>query len=159
MKTASPTEGTVTWPKARTHADGLKVDHYCTGKSLTDQSQADAANINIIVATYGGVHNIPPGARVPTWGDFSNIPTDRATIAMQMKRAQEGFMALPPTIRALANNDLETFLEMLEDDGARVAMEQLGLSKFVHPAQLVTGETPTPPSAPPADGGGVTQTN
>lgn len=154
-----PKEGMVTWPAARTHADGLKVDHYCTGKSMTDQSQADAANINIIVATYGGVHNIPPGSRVPTWGDFTNVPTDRAVIAQQMKNAQDGFMALPPSIRALANNDLETFLEMLEDDGARAAMEQLGLSKFIHSDQVRQGETPAPQSDNQPDPAGVTQTN
>lgn len=126
-----PPEGPVTWPAARTHADGMKVDHYCHGPSLTDQSQADAANINVIIATYGGVHNLPPGARVPTWGDFTNVPTDRAVIAEQLKNANDGFMALPPTIRALAGNDLAVFLDMLEDDGARGELEKLGLSKFL----------------------------
>ena len=164
MKTATPKESAaiwtpVKWPEARNCADGMKVDFETTGPSLTDQSQADSADINVIIATYGGVHNIPPGARVPMWGDFTNVPTDRAQIAAQMKNAEEGFMALPPAIRALAGNDLETFLDMLEDDGARAAMEQLGLSKFVQNDPVNTGETPAPPVTPEPVGPGVTKTN
>jgi hypothetical protein len=98
--------------KARTYTD-LEKD-----PTLTDQSQANDTNINVIVKRYGVHAQAPGGSTPPIYGDFTGLPTDlrgmietARTINEQRERLPKALQDMPiEELLSLTNEQLTTIL-------------------------------------------------
>jgi len=129
-------------------------------RSRTKQANRSETDINLMVARYkktGTFANI--NMREPRYGDFSEaISLEEAF--HQVENANREFMKLPAAVRALAQNDPITLLEMLADEGATAALVKAGLP--INETKTDTppaGQNPAPASVGGPAGGGVSQTN
>lgn len=121
-------------------------------RSRTKQANKHETDINLMVARYkktGNFGNINP--REPKYGDFSEATTLEEAFH-RVEQANRDFMALPAQVRALANNDPITLLEMLADEGATKALIDAGLPVTTPP---VEGENPATADVGAPSGGGV----
>jgi len=106
------------------------------GRSRTVQSQAEEADINVIVKRFGLTGQIPSGIRTPTYGDFLNV-YDFQSAMNAIRQAQESFDAMPAEVRSRFHNDPNEFVNFcseLDEDGKYKnleEMEKLGLTKPV----------------------------
>jgi len=129
-----------------------RVQTDVSGPSRTKQANRHETNINLMVGRYkktGVFSNLNP--RTPKYGDFSEAVTLEE--AFQLTRAAEkSFMELPAAVRALAQNNPVTFLEMLADEGAVEALKAAGLPIKDTPP---VGENPAPQDTGAPAGGGV----
>lgn len=114
---------------------------YCDEPSLTKQSEQQSTDVNIIVATFtktGQLPAIPDGLYldVTSMGDYR-------TALDQVRAANEFFMNLPASTRALFDNDAAAFLDACADPTREEELKKLGFQR----------ELTTPPAAPatPAD--------
>lgn len=95
------------------HELSRPVNHDFSEPQLTDQSYANACDINVIMAQYAKTGMLPQQTIVqPTYQDNTSIPSlmDSFNIVNQ---AYDQFMELPPTIRRLMDNNpanLENFI-------------------------------------------------
>ena len=97
------------------------------GEQLTKQADKDAADINIIVRTYGTTGqfaNVNP--ITPRYQDNSEV-IDLIEARNLVNKAEREFMTLPAEVRALANNDPAQFLAMMTDEDAVQALVKRGL--------------------------------
>lgn len=105
---------------------GPRVD--CSKETpITQQSEKDDADINVIVerAKRGA---IPPVIdRVARYGDFSEVPTDLREALNQFNFAKNLFMSLDPKIRFRFQNDPVQMLDFLADSRNRQEAIELGL--------------------------------
>lgn len=126
-------------------------------RSRTKQANRAETDINMMVARYKKTGsfgaNINP--RQPTYGDVSHAVTLEEAFQV-VADAQKSFMTLPAQVRALAENDPVTLLEMLADEGATAALVEAGLPIIAPPSE---GENTTPQEAVAPSGGGVSGTN
>lgn len=121
--------------------------------SLTVQSQAEDADINVLMARYGLTGRMPENPKVPMYGDFSEITDYRSALAA-IERAQAGFQELPANVRARFENNPQLLLEFCSNDGNRAEAEKLGLLKALQPTPVSPGVPGGPLNDPsPAKGG------
>lgn len=106
------------------------------GPSLTQQSQAEDADINTIVRRFGLTGTVPLNHRLPQEGDFTGI-TDYNTAMQAIARANTNFNVYPPNIRARFDNDPAKFVAFCEDKNNLPELRKLGLAPE---------ETPPPPT-------------
>lgn len=121
-------------------------------RSRTKQANKAETDINLMVARYkktGMFTNINP--KEPKYGDFSEAVSLEDAFN-RVQQATKEFMALPAQVRAMAQNDPVTLLEMLADEGAVQALKAAGLPIKDTPPE---GENPTPIDAGVPSGGGV----
>jgi len=108
-------------------------------RSRTKAANKNECDINLMVARYkktGVFQNLNP--REPKYGDFSQaISLEEAY--HQVEAANRSFMELPAAVRAMAQNNPITLLEMLADEGATEALIKVGLPVKTPPTG---GETP-----------------
>ena len=109
------------------------------GISLTIQSQAEDADINVMVRRFGITGQITTSVRVPEYGDFMGISDYRSALH-QVMEAQDNFERLQPELRARFNNDPQEFLEFATNSENIGAMRELGLAK---PLETVSGKNTT----------------
>lgn len=99
-------------------------------RSVTNQSDRDAADINSIMARYEKTGMIPDaltGAlRTPMYGDFTLLP-DFHTAQVNIARTKEAFAALPAGVRARFENDPAKLIDFLADSKNDVEAVKLGL--------------------------------
>ena len=119
----------------------------CEDESLTDQSQRDDADINVIVARFGITGELPPDLRMPQSGDFSDAPDFHAAMNM-VRSAQEEFMKVPAKLRERFSNNPQCLMDFLADDSNRD--EAMRLSLVQSPPSLTSN--PSPSSSNPKDG-------
>jgi len=122
----------------------------------TKQANRNETDINLMVARYkktGQFQNLNP--REPKYGDFSEAVSLEEAFH-QVQEANRSFMQLPAAVRALAQNNPVTLLEMLADEGATAALVAVGLPIVTPPSE---GGGGVPQDAPAPSGGGVTGTN
>lgn len=86
----------------------------CEDPSLAVQSQAEEADINVIVKRFGVTGMLPESVRIPQYGDFTG-PSDFQSSMEYVAAAQSAFMELPAALRAEFNNDPGEFLAYAED--------------------------------------------
>jgi phage internal scaffolding protein len=91
----------------------------------------------------------------PQYGDFTGL-TDLTEAMEKVRRAEEGFLALPAALRARFNNDpteLIGFIENLSEEQVSEAQD-LGLIEVVKKQTEPKVEAPAPPQEPqaPAEG-------
>ena len=98
------------------------------GESMTVQSMAEDADINVLMYRYGITGKMPENPRVPVYGDFTGI-TDYASAMMAVTNAARDFMELPAKVRAKFDNDPQKLLEFVSDDANIEAARELGLLK------------------------------
>lgn len=100
------------------------------GVSLTVQSQAEDADINVLMHRYGITGRMPENVRIPSYGDFTEV-TDFRSALEAVRRAEEGFMELPARVRAEFQNDPQLLLQFAADPANLPRMRELGLAKEV----------------------------
>lgn len=111
-----------------------------TGReSAVQQQYADEVDINTIVRRFGISRQMPSGAAGGVYGDFTGV-VDFESAVRAVRRAQDGFMALPPDVRARFSNDPGEYLDHVDS----LADDELGPE--------VGGPVPAPPVAPVAPG-------
>lgn len=108
-------------------AVSIETGSSCPGVSMTDQSQAADADINVIVRRFGLTGVMPPLHRVPEYGDFAGI-SDYRTALEAVQAAAEHFNAMPAEVRAEFFNDPQVFLEFCHDSKNLPRMRELGLA-------------------------------
>lgn len=126
------------------------------GEAMTDQSQKDASDMNLIVAKAVAGGFVDDIFRKPFWPDIdvTGVP-DYHTAQNLIAEAQEAFMKLDPKIRAQFNNDPGALLDFINDDRNYQKAVDIGL--IPPKAAQASGSAPTPPGTPPpaASGGPV----
>jgi len=114
------------------------------GPSRTNQADAESADINNIVKTFGLTGKLPQGVRLPTYEDYSEAVEDYQTAANALREADAAFLTLPANIRQTFHNDPQAFLEFATKEENLDALRAMGLAP---PASQ-----PETPSIPPARG-------
>lgn len=116
--------------------------------SLTIQSMAEDADINVLMKRFGVTGQLPQGVRIPEYGDFTGI-SDYRTALHQIRDAQDNFLKLPPDLRAKYSNDPHIFLEAVASGEALPALQALGVAiPSSPPAPTAPAPSPSPPVKP-----------
>lgn len=120
------------------------------GPSLTQQNQAEEADINTIVKRFGLTGQLPTNVRTPTYGDFTHV-TDYQSALNAVRAAEDAFMKMPAAIRTRFDNDPEKFVEYCSDEQNLDQLREWGLAvpKAKEAANGPTGDVP-PSGAPGA---------
>lgn len=135
----------------------------CKDKTLTQQHLAEEADINTIVKRFNLTGQLPTNVRMPTSGDFTNVPSfDEAMHALV--QAREAFQAMPANVRARFHNNPAELVAFCDDPENLQEARKLGLvpKEELPPkvAQNAPEQAPAAPPAqketPPAEKGGVT---
>ncbi len=99
-----------------------------TMESLTVQSMAEDADINVIMHRYGITGKMPENPRVPQYGDFTGIKNYQEAMNAVLT-AQENFMELPANVRSRFDNDPQKLMDFVTNDNNRAEAKALGLLK------------------------------
>lgn len=102
---------------------GLK----CEDESLTLQSQAQEADINVIVKRFNVTGVLPSGIRMPTYGDFTGVADYREALDA-VNAAERSFMELPAAVRKRFDNDPAAFVDFCSDPANLEEARKLGLA-------------------------------
>lgn len=84
------------------------------GVSIVQQHLKDEVDINTIVRRFGITREMPSGIDGGVYGDFSGIADYEDAVAA-IKRANDGFMALPPEVRERFENDPGKLIEFVHE--------------------------------------------
>lgn len=126
----------------------------CADPSLAVQSQAEEADINVIVKRFGISGQLPQSVRLPEYGDFEG-PSDYHAAMNYVTEAQGAFLSLPAAIRAEFNNDPGEFLAYVEQPENREAVfNTFGVSIDGFEPSVPSPSLPSS-SSPPATEKGV----
>jgi phage internal scaffolding protein len=118
------------------------------GPSQTIQSQADDANINILMERFGITGKMPENVHIPMYGDFTQI-TDYKGALEAVRFAHDKFMEIPAQIRNKFDNDPQKYLEYTANPANLAEMRTLGIAKPLPPQ----------PQVPPNDTTGTGPSN
>lgn len=105
-------------------ATGLK----CVDKSLTLQSQAQDADINVIMKRFGVSGVLPQVAVPPSYGDFDSDVMDYGSALRLIQSADKSFAQLSAQVRAKFDNDPAAFLDFCENPANLEEMRFMGLA-------------------------------
>lgn len=94
--------------------------------SRTVQSEAEDADINVIVRRFGITGELPVSRRVPLPDVFVDSLDYRQALD-EVIAAQKAFDAQPAAVRARFANDVGAFVEFFNNDSNRAEAERLGL--------------------------------
>jgi len=86
----------------------------CSEKSKTRQSDADSADINVILERMKIGYEVPKDVRVPRYGDFEDA-MDFESSMNAIRAAELSFMAMSGKVRAEFGNDPQRFLDFCEE--------------------------------------------
>lgn len=121
----------------------------CEDCSLTIQSMAAEADINLIVKRAGVTGEFPTSGRVPLEGDFDGV-YDFHSAQNAIREAQESFNRLPAAFRARFDNDPQHFMEFAIDPANRPELVTLGLIAPGEGAAVAPSAAPVSEQAKPA---------
>lgn len=134
------------------------IPAHLQGESLTVQSMAEDANINVLMDRYGITGKMPENPRIPVFGDFTEVG-DYQSALQAVISASDGFMELTANVRARFENNPQKLLEFMSNDANREEAVRLGLVR-APPAALAPpaaaagappgGGAPAAPAAPGA---------
>lgn len=108
-------------------SDEATIPASAYGESMTVQSQAEDADINVMLKRFGVLGQMPQSIRVPEYGDFTGVTDFRGALEAVMN-AQDEFMKLPPVLRARFENDPQQFLEYAQNPANLDEMVKMGLA-------------------------------
>lgn len=100
----------------------------CMTPSKTDQSQKDECDVNVIITNYvnsGILRHTNPNP--PTFGDFSQMPSDYGEALALIQRSEEEFMQLPSEVRDKFDNKPGNLISFLQDEKNVDEAVKLGL--------------------------------
>lgn len=126
-------------PDAVSSETGLK----CLDNSLTQQSQMQEADINVIVERFGVTGHIPILNREALDPDAFHDVLTFQDAQNAVRAAEEAFMQIPPHIRAKFMNNPGVFVEFASDPKNLDALREMGLAKaaeVVQDASVTTKE-------------------
>lgn len=101
---------------------GLK----CMDKSLTQQSEADATDINWMVNKYVVTGEMPQLQAPPIQGDFTEVMSYQDALNLMID-ANKSFMQLPAKVRNRFENDPGKFIDFASNEANRDEMRQMGM--------------------------------
>lgn len=116
-----------------------EVAYHETMPSLTVQSQAEDADINVLMERYGVTGKMPENPRVPVYGDFTGVK-DYQSALESVIQADAAFGELPAAVRAKFDNDPQKLLEFVNNDANIEAARTMGLLKPLTPQQIQAQE-------------------
>lgn len=105
----------------------LETGLVCNEQSLTVQSEAEDADINVIVRRFGITGELPTDVRLPLSGDFTQV-SDFQSAMNAVNAAQAAFMEFPAEVRARFGHDPANLIAFAEDPANRDEAIQLGLA-------------------------------
>lgn len=100
----------------------------CKDKSRALQSQAEDADINVIVKRFGVTGQLPQSLKLPVFSDFEGI-FDFRTAMDCVRAAEAAFMAVPAEVRKRFGNDPQEFVAFCSDEKNHDELVKLGLAK------------------------------
>lgn len=109
--------------------------------TMTQQHFAEECDINTIVRRFNLTGQLPTGVRMPTYGDFDNVPTYQEALNA-IRAADEAFNEMPAEVRARFANDPARFVDFCSDPANKAEAQKLGLVDPAQPAPIV----PVPPT-------------
>lgn len=126
----------------------LDDDDYHPSRSLTNQSDAEELDINVIMARYLKTGLVPQSLVQPFFGDASAMP-DFMTAQQIIIEGNNAFESLPAKIRDRFNNSPVNFLEFMGNPDNEAEARFLGLLETPQ-ASAGDAERPTAGVADPA---------
>nr|QJB20090.1 MAG: internal scaffolding protein [Microvirus sp.] len=119
--------------------------------TMTKQSLAHDADINVIMAKAQRGMLIPGRSKQPQFGDFTAVPEFQDALNI-VREAEKSFSELPAALRDRFHNNPAEMLTFLADVNNRAEAVRLGLIAESQPSVLPPAETPvkgenTPPAA------------
>lgn len=108
---------------------GQGLDCQAAGDGVTKQSFKDECDINNIMKKYEQTGELPISfmQREQQFGDFSEVPTYQEACEVVLK-ANNAFESLPTEVRKRFNNDVNQFMEFMENPENVDEMIKLGLA-------------------------------
>lgn len=100
----------------------------CQDASLTIQSHAEDADINVIVKRFGVSGTVPQSLVLPTYADYDGV-MDYHSAMNAIRSADESFMRLPADLRTRFSNDAGLFVDFCSKPENLDELRQLGLAK------------------------------
>lgn len=97
------------------------------GESLTVQSQAEDADLNVMMKRFGVTGKMPDDVRPVFYGDFDQV-MDFRTALESLQAAQDNFMKMPAEMRMRFLNDPQRFVEFCENPANLEEMRKMGLA-------------------------------
>lgn len=122
-------------------ADDKRSEKFATVNnedSMTQQSDKDEANINILMERYAQTGQIPQMLEPGKFGDFSEVVDFRGA-QEAIRAANEAFAEVPAKIRKQFDNDPAQFYEFVNDPNNLDELRKMGLA------------APLPETLPPQD--------
>lgn len=110
--------------------------------TAVQQAFAEEVDINTIMRRFGVTREFPSGMRQGTYGDFTGVH-DYQSALEAVQRAEQGFLALDPDLRAEFGNDPGAYLQHLE------SLSDEELAELEEPAP--PAPEPATPPVPPAE--------
>lgn len=77
-----------------------------TEPTLTDQSQANETDINVIIGRFGVGGTVTATKKEPMYGDFSELPTDLKGFLDARHELEEARLRLPKELRDIPTEEL-----------------------------------------------------
>lgn len=111
-------------------------------ESLTEQSHAQDADINIIMGRYQRTGMLPQIQQTPLYGDFTEVG-DFRQMQERLRMAQDAFMEVPAKIRQQFGNDMQAFVDFCTNPDNKDELVRMGLAN----APQDDDDTTTPPPA------------
>lgn len=112
-------------------------------ESLTQQADAEDADINVIVKRFARTGQLPQVQKTAMYGDFTSA-LDYKQCHEQIHKANLAFGELPANVRKRFGNDPAEFIEFMNDPDNAAEMIKLGLAEKPPLPQT----DPAPPPAP-----------
>lgn len=109
------------------HREGRKVQFDSGDRVMTKQAFKDETDINLVVKRHAqtGVWD-HLNTRQPHYGDFT-MATDLQTAIERVNAAEDDFMSLPASVRAVCDNDPVGLLQLLSSEEGAQALFDAGL--------------------------------
>jgi len=104
----------------------------CEDESLTVQSQAEEADINVLVRRFGITGQIPVLDKLPTYQNFEGV-FDYRTALESVMEAERMFMEVPAEIRARFHNDPGAFVDFCSKADNLPELRKMGLAPELPP--------------------------
>lgn len=96
-------------------------------RDRTLQSQAEDADINVIMKRFANTGVLPQGHRVPTFGDFTGITDFREAMDL-VREAERAFLRVPAELRRRLDHDPQKFIEFCEDPANLPELRKYGFA-------------------------------
>lgn len=124
---------------ARNFGDSKQYAIKFSGESRTIQSQAEDADINVLVRRFGITGGVPVVAMPPVFQEFEDV-FDFQSAMNVLTKAKNSFMELDAEVRLRFGNDPGRFVKFVDErdaEGNRVNVEELRKMGIALPPQEV----------------------